>query len=131
MSRILQSFLARGAKLVVHKETNSLIIAGFSATVRRLLDTVKALDVQTKRDNIQRIFVYFVENVQATQLANILNTLYGRRDALPRPTTPGARPGQPPPRLGAGVQPTPPPPPAPGQPPPPSPGPPPPSALPP
>ncbi|MBF8298275.1 MAG: exported protein of unknown function, partial [candidate division NC10 bacterium] len=130
MSRILQSFLARGAKLVVHKETNSLIIAGFSSTVRRLLDTVKALDVQTKRDNIQRIFVYFVENVQATQLANVLNTLYGRRDALPRPTTPGARPGQPPPRLGAGVQP--PPPPIPGQPPPPPiPGQPPPSALPP
>ena len=116
MSKILQSFLARGAKLVVHKETNSLIIAGFSSTVRRLLDTVKALDIQTKRDNIQRIFVYFVENVQATQLANILNTLYGRRDIVPRPTTPGARPGQPPPRLGAGVQP--PPPPIPGQPPP-------------
>ena len=116
MAKILQSFLARGAKLVVHKETNSLIVAGFSSTVRRLLDTVKALDVQTKRDNIQRIFVYFVENVQATQLANILNTLYGRRDIVPRPTTPGARPGQPPPRLGVGVQP--PPPPIPGQPPP-------------
>ena len=131
MSRILQSFLARGAKLVVHKETNSLIIAGFSSTVRRLLDTVKALDVQTKRDNIQRIFVYFVENVQATQLANILNTLYGRRDIVPRPTTPGARPGQPPARPGLlGQPPTPPP--VPGQPPPPPvPGQPPPSALPP
>jgi len=118
MSRILQSFLARGAKLVVHKETNSLIIAGFSSTVRRLLDTVKALDVQTKRDNIQRIFVYFVENVQATQLANILNTLYGRRDTVPRPTAPGARPGQPPARTGLLGQPSTPPPPAPGQPPP-------------
>ncbi len=103
MARILQTFLGRGAKLVVHKETNSLIIAGFSSTVRRLLDTVKALDVETKRDNIQRIFVYFVENVQATQLANILNTLYGRRDLTPSVTTltaPGARPGQPPGRTG-------------------------------
>jgi type II secretory pathway component GspD/PulD (secretin) len=121
MSRILQSFLARGAKLVVHKETNSLIIAGFSSTVRRLLDTVKALDVQTKRDNIQRIFVYFVENVQATQLASVLNTLYGRRDVLPRAPTAPPRPGQPPPRLGAPSQPPPPapvqPPPAPGLPP--------------
>ena len=132
MSRILQSFLARGAKLVVHKETNSLIIAGFSSTVRRLLDTVKALDVQTKRDNIQRIFVYFVENVQATQLANILNTLYGRRDVLPRAPTAPPRPGQPPPRLGAPGQPPPPPPLIPAQPPPPPiPGQPPPSALPP
>ena len=130
MAKILQSFLARGAKLVVHKETNSLIIAGFSSTVRRLLDTVKALDLPTKRDNIQRIFVYFVENVQATQLANILNTLYGRRDIVPRPTTPGARPGQPPTRTGLGVQPPPPPPPAPVQPPP-APGQPPPAALPP
>jgi general secretion pathway protein D len=102
---------------VVHKETNSLIIAGFSSTVRRLLDTVKALDIQTKRDNIQRIFVYFVENVPAAQLASVLNTLYGRRDVLPRAPTAPPRPGQPPPRLGAGVQP--PPPPIPGQPPPP------------
>ena len=116
MARILQSFLARGSKMVVHKETNSLIIAGFSSTVRRLLDTVKALDVQTKRDNIQRIFVYFVENVQATQLANILNTLYGRRDALPRAPTAPPRPGLSPPRPGTPGQP--PPPPAPGQPPP-------------
>ncbi|HLC20665.1 MAG TPA: secretin N-terminal domain-containing protein [Candidatus Methylomirabilis sp.] len=119
MARILQSFLGRGAKLVVHKETNSLIIGGFSSTVRRLLETVRTLDTPAKRDNIQRIFVYFVENVKATELANILNTLYGRRDILPRPALPGARPGQPPPRLGAPGQPPPPPPPIPGQPPPP------------
>ncbi|MCI0407781.1 MAG: hypothetical protein L0191_04305, partial [Acidobacteria bacterium] len=133
MSRILQSFLARGAKLVVHKETNSLIIAGFSSTVRKLLDTVRALDVQTKRDNIQRIFVYFVENVQATQLANILNTLYGRRDVVLRAPTAPPRPGQPPPRPAIGSQPPTPPPPAPGlpTPPPPAPGQPPGAALPP
>jgi len=116
MARILQSFLAKGAKMVVHKETNSLIIAGFSSTVRRLLDTIKALDVPTKRDNISRIFVYFVENVKAGDLANLLNTLYGRRDLLPRVPAPAARPGQPPPRPGPPGQP--PPAPAPGQPPP-------------
>ena len=114
MARILQPFLARGAKLLVHKETNSLIIAGFSSTVKRLLETVKVLDIQTKRDNIQRIFVYFVENVKATQLASLLNTLYGRRPVLPGVPAPGARPGQPTLiRPGLGVQP---PPPAPGQP---------------
>jgi general secretion pathway protein D len=119
MSRILQPFLARGAKLVVHKETNSLIVAGFSSTVKRLLDTIRALDTPTKRDNIQRIFVYFVENVQASQLATILNTLYGRRDVA-RPATPAARPGQPPARTGLGAAPpaTQPPAPAPGAPPP-------------
>jgi general secretion pathway protein D len=118
MARILQSFLSKGARMVVHKETNSMIIAGFSSTVKRLLDTIRAMDIPSKRDNIQRIFVYFVENVQATQLANILNTLYGRRDLLGRAPTPGARPGQPPVRPGA--PPTPPTPLAPpGQPPPP------------
>ncbi len=119
-AKILQSFLARGAKMVVHKETNSLIVAGFSSTIRRMLDTIKALDVPTKRDNIQRIFVYFVENVQAAQLATILNGLYGRREVALRPATPGQRPGQPPARLGASTlgQPPPVPPPVPGQPPP-------------
>jgi len=103
MARILQSFLGRGAKLVVHTQTNSLIVGGFSSTVKRLLDTIKALDSPTKRDNVTRIYVYFVENVRAADLATILNTLYGRRDVLPRPTTPAVRPGQPPPRAGLGV----------------------------
>ncbi|MGH7369813.1 MAG: secretin N-terminal domain-containing protein [Candidatus Methylomirabilaceae bacterium] len=106
MARILQSFLAKGAKMVVHRETNSLIIAGFTSTVSKLLETIKALDVPTKRDNISRIFVYFVENVRASELANILNTLYGRREVLPRGPAP-ARPGQPAPRPGAPGQPQP------------------------
>jgi len=94
MTKILQPFLSKGAKMLVHKETNSLIIAGFSSTIKRLLDTVKALDIPSKRDNIQRIFVYFVENAKASELANTLNTLYGRRD-LVRGAATAARPGQP------------------------------------
>ncbi len=116
MTKILQPFLAKGAKMLVHKETNSLIIAGFSSTIKRLLDTVKALDIPSKRDNIQRIFVYFVENAKAAELANTLNTLYGRRD-LVRGAAAAARSGQPPALPGA--PPPSPPPPPPGQPPPP------------
>lgn len=121
-SKILQSLVGKGAKMIVHKETNSLIIAGFNSTLKRMLETVKALDVPTKRDNIQRIFVYFVENAKSADLANTLNTLYGRRDLTPRTTklTSGARPGQ----LGTSpgltitqTGPSPTPPPAPGQPP--------------
>jgi general secretion pathway protein D len=115
-SKILQSLMGKGAKMIVHKETNSLIIAGFSSMLQRMLETIKALDVPTKRDNIQRIFVYFVENAKAAELANTLNTLYGRRD-LVRGAIPGALPGQP------GARPTPgtptPPAPVPAQPPPP------------
>lgn len=109
MTKLMQPFLAKGAKMLVHKETNSLIIAGFSSTMTRVLETIKALDVPTKRDNIQRIFVYFVENAKAAELANTLNTLYGRRD-LVRTSPSGARPGQP----GIGLTPGVPPPPAPG-----------------
>ncbi|PTL37176.1 hypothetical protein CLG94_00395 [Candidatus Methylomirabilis limnetica] len=116
MTKILQPFLSKGAKMLVHKETNSLIIAGFSSTINRLLDTVRALDIPSKRDNIQRIFVYFVENAKAAELANTLNTLYGRRDLVRGAAVP-ARPGQPP--AGPGAPPPPPPPPPPGQPPPP------------
>ena len=115
MTKILQPFLTKGAKMLVHKETNSLIIAGFSSTINRLLDTVRALDIPSKRDNIQRIFVYFVENAKAVELANTLNTLYGRRD-LARGAATAARPGQPP--AGPGAPPPPPPTPM-GQPPPP------------
>ncbi|MGB4781562.1 secretin N-terminal domain-containing protein, partial [Candidatus Methylomirabilis sp.] len=106
MTKILQPFLSKGAKMLVHKETNSLIIAGFSSTISRLLDTVKALDIPSKRDNIQRIFVYFVENAKASELANTLNTLYGRRD-LVRGAVAAARPGQPPARPGTPPAPSP------------------------
>ncbi len=105
MTKLMQPFLAKGAKMLVHKETNSLIIAGFSSTIKRILETIKALDVPTKRDNIQRIFVYFVENAKAAELANTLNTLYGRRD-LVRGAASGAKPGQPPARPGVGGPPT-------------------------
>ncbi|MCZ7626449.1 MAG: hypothetical protein M5R38_12290 [Candidatus Methylomirabilis sp.] len=37
MTKLMQPFLARGAKMLVHKETNSLIIAGFSSTLQRVL----------------------------------------------------------------------------------------------
>ncbi|HWQ68360.1 MAG TPA: secretin N-terminal domain-containing protein, partial [Patescibacteria group bacterium] len=119
-SKIVQSLIGKGARMIVHKETNSLIIAGFNSTLKRILETIKALDVPTKRDNIQRIFVYFVENAKAAELANTLNTLYGRRD-LVRGAAPGTRPGQSPARPGVSgpSTTTAPPPPAPGQPPPP------------
>ncbi|MDD5559768.1 secretin N-terminal domain-containing protein [Candidatus Methylomirabilis sp.] len=118
MAKILQSFLAKGAKMLVHKETNSLIIAGFSSTINRLLDTIKALDIPSKRDNIQRIFVYFVENAKAAELANTLNTLYGRRDLVRGAASAGTRPGQPSAKPGTGTPPpaAPTPQPAPGQP---------------
>lgn len=113
-SKILQSLMGKGAKMIVHKETNSLIIAGFNSTLKRMLETVKALDIPTKRDNIQRIFVYFVENAKAADLANTLNTLYGRRD-LVRGATSGTRPGQTPAKPGVSGLSTPTiPPPAPG-----------------
>jgi len=99
-SKILQSLMGKGAKMIVHKETNSLIVAGFTSTIKRVLDTIKALDVPSKRDNIQRIFVYFVENAKAVELANTLNILYGRRDMV-RGAAPGTRTGQP------GARPTP------------------------
>ncbi|KAB2959207.1 MAG: hypothetical protein F9K13_10560, partial [Candidatus Methylomirabilis oxygeniifera] len=114
-SKIVQSLIGKGARMIVHKETNSLIIAGFNSTLKRILETIKALDVPTKRDNIQRIFVYFVENAKAADLANTLNTLYGRRD-LVRGAAPGTRPGQTPARPGVSgpSTTTAPPPPAPG-----------------
>lgn len=118
-SKIVQSLIGKGARMIVHKETNSMIIAGFNSTLKRILETIKALDVPTKRDNIQRIFVYFVENAKAAELANTLNTLYGRRD-LVRGAAPGTRPGQTPARPGMSgpSTTTAPPPPAPGAPPP-------------
>jgi general secretion pathway protein D len=84
--RVLQPFLTRGAKLVAHRETNTLILSGFHSTVRRLLEVVRALDKPAVREPQPRIYVYYVENAEAKRLAEVLNTLFGRRaPAVPRP----------------------------------------------
>lgn len=108
LARVLQPLLVKGTKVVTHKAANALVVSGFTSTVKKLLDLVTALDKPSPLGPEQRVFVYYVKNADAKKLAEILNALYGRKEARlevrpgappgrPTPQPPGAPPAQQPP----------------------------------
>ncbi|MBI3988670.1 MAG: hypothetical protein HY347_03540 [candidate division NC10 bacterium] len=103
LARIITPFLVKGTKIVPHKPTNALILSGFASSVNRLVELIKALDKPSPIGPEQQIFVYYVKNADAKKLAEILNTLFGKRETKPpvpgRPLTSPQplRPGAPPP----------------------------------
>jgi general secretion pathway protein D len=120
--KVLQPLMAPG-RVLAYREANSVILSGPASMVRRVLETIQTLDVQSQQKEAQQVFVYYVENAKAVELANVLTNLFGlagRPGALPgapptRPPTtrPGTQPTTPPPtpaRPGAPVPPPPTPP---------------------
>jgi general secretion pathway protein D len=107
---LLRPFVSSRGTLVANRETNVLIITDSVANVRRVLDIVKLVDVQTSLDEVQIIPVAFAD---ATEVANILNQLFagGRLRAagapgVPAPApAPGAAPAGPAGTTGAGDRP--------------------------
>jgi len=103
LARIVTPLLVKGTKVVPHKPTNALIVSGFASVVNRLVALIKALDKPSPKGPEQQIFVYYVKNADAKKLAEILNTLFGKREARPQaparptPTPRSPRPGPQPP----------------------------------
>lgn len=106
--KVLQPLLMPG-KVLAYREANSLILSGPASMIKRLLQTIQTLDVPGKQREAQQVYVYYVENAKAKELADVLMSLFGERRPE-RPAAP-ARPEAPrppqPPRPGV---PTPPPP---------------------
>src|SRR5207249_12267234 len=82
--------------------TNSLIVAARRADLDLVTRLLKQLDVDTKSN--KRVFVYYVENVKAKELAATLTEIFGKpgeaaaarqRAAEPPPGTPGYTPPAP------------------------------------
>jgi general secretion pathway protein D len=93
--------------ILADKRTNSLIVSGRRADVELASKLTAQLDVDTQAN--KRVFVYYVENVKAKELATTLTEIFGkpgegatrleRRDVPPGYIGPGAgpAPGVPPP----------------------------------
>lgn len=110
--KVLQPLLMPG-KVLAYREANSLILSGPASTIKRLLETIQALDVPGKQREVQQVYVYYVENAKAKELADVLMSLFGER----RPERPAApvrpeapRPSGAPPQPPRPGVPTPPPP---------------------
>ena len=76
------------------KRTNSLIVSGRRSDVELVSKLTGQLDVDTQAN--KRVFVYYVENVKAKELAATLTEIFGkpqRGRGADRPARPAALPG--------------------------------------
>ena len=76
MAIILASFMPEGSNILKHKDLNMLIINSYQSNVKRLLKLVEVIDKPVFQSS-EELFVYYVENGDAAEIANILNSIYG------------------------------------------------------
>ena len=97
LSAILRPLMSARGSLIVHRETNVLILTDTASNVRRLLDIVRLVDVQVAQEELQIVPIKFAD---ATQLASILNQLFAsgrvRTVAPGTPPAPAVPPTPPP-----------------------------------
>jgi general secretion pathway protein D len=93
LSAILRPLVSARGNLIANRETNVLIITDSASNVRRLLDIVRAVDVEVGREELQ---IVSIQHADAAELAAILTQLFatGRvrsaAGAAPVPTAPPA-----------------------------------------
>jgi general secretion pathway protein D len=81
--------------ILADKRTNALIVSGRRADVELASKLAAQLDVDTQAN--KRVFVYYVENVKAKELAATLTEIFGKpSEAASRPDRREGQPGTPP-----------------------------------
>ena len=81
--KVLQPLVA-GGKVLAYRETNSVILSGPVSLIKRLLETIEILDLPSKQREAPQIYVYYVENAKAKDLATLLASLFGGKEAPAR-----------------------------------------------
>ncbi len=79
VSSIVTPLLSKSGKLLTHEGTNTLIICSTASNIRRMLKIIEKLDVPGFSSD-EQLFVYYVENGEAANIANTLNTLFSEED---------------------------------------------------
>lgn len=111
MVKIFEPLMNQG-RVVAHQETNTLIVSGPVSVIKEVVQMVKTLDVPGRKIDVPQVFVYYVANAKAGELAGVLQTVFTRKGqtgssaaplfaslerggAVPVPPTPGVGPGKP------------------------------------
>lgn len=76
LARIIKPLISKEGDIIVHKDTNLIIINELASNLRRLFKIIDLLDQPTELASGEQIFVYYVENADASKLANTLNSVY-------------------------------------------------------
>jgi general secretion pathway protein D len=103
LSTELQPLINKGASLIGSDGTNSLILTDTANNVQRFIKLVHALDETSSNSEMA---VYPLKRAEATAIAEIINSLYGKlttrgKGGPPQPGQPPPQPGQPAPPGGA------------------------------
>jgi general secretion pathway protein D len=89
VAKVLQP-LAGSGRVQSYRETNTLIISAPASLVKRMLDMIQTLDVPGQQRETQQLYVYYLENAKAPELATTLSNVFGDRKAE-RPLAPVQR----------------------------------------
>jgi len=111
--KVLQPLAANG-RVQAYRETNSLILSAPAPLVKRLVETIQVLDIPGQQRETQELYVYYLENAKAAEMATTLTSVFGEK-RLERSMTVTRQEGSsmsgapvpPPPRPGFGAPPQP------------------------
>ena len=110
--KVFEPIIGQG-RVIAHQETNSLIISGPAAMIKEIIQMVKTLDVPGRQRDVPQVFIYYVANAKASELAGVLQTVFSRKGmtqsgharpiatgqdsgaAVPIPPIAGVSPGKP------------------------------------
>lgn len=76
--KVFEPLVGQG-RVVAHPETNSLILSGQAGMIKEVVQTVKTLDVPGRKKDMPQVFVYYVANAKASELAGVLQTVFTRK----------------------------------------------------
>ena len=87
ISKVFEPLNSQG-RVIAHQETNTLILSGPAEMIREIVQTIKTLDVPGRKKDVPEVFVYYVSNAKASELAGVLQAVFtkkGQSGGLARP----------------------------------------------
>lgn len=90
LSRLIAPLISKDGSSIPYPNTNTLILTDIKSNMAKLLNLIQELDIEPQKGK-GGIYVYYLQNASAEEMAKVLANLTSRAPARP----PGA-PGQPP-----------------------------------
>lgn len=95
VANIVRNLMPRGTDIIVYEPSNMLIVTSSPSGIVKTMKLLEAIDIPSTERDVERTFVYYVENGEAKNLAGILKSLYGKQKADSKPAKPVTQPAQP------------------------------------
>ena len=78
IAKVFEPLIGQG-RVVAHQETNTLILSGPASVIKETLQMVKTLDIPGRKRDVPQVFIYYVANAKASEMAGVLQTVFSRK----------------------------------------------------